>query len=124
VSSGITILVALEVAMETIDNTVVVKMLKDVAGRVKEGRSIAQPLDESKLFPQMVINMISVGEETGDLDKMLAKVAQYYTREVDNIIKNFTKIIEPVLIVFMTFIVGFIAISIFLPLTDIMQNMG
>ncbi len=123
VSSGITILVALEVAMETIDNTVVIRMLKEVAGRVKEGRSIAQPLEDSKLFPQMVVNMINVGEETGALDKMLAKVADYYTREVDAIIRNFTKIIEPVLIVFMTVIVGFIAVSIFMPLTDIMQSM-
>ncbi|MBN1492858.1 MAG: type II secretion system F family protein [Candidatus Omnitrophica bacterium] len=124
VSSGITILVALEVAMDTIDNTLVVKVLKDVSVRVKEGRSISQPLDESKLFPQMVVNMINVGEETGELDKMLAKVASYYTREVDNMIKNFTKIIEPVLIIFMTIIVGFIAVSIFMPLTDIMQSMG
>ncbi|MFC1808978.1 type II secretion system F family protein [Candidatus Omnitrophota bacterium] len=124
VSSGITILVALEVAMETLDNTIVVQALKNVASSVKEGRSIADPLQEARLFPRMVVNMVKVGEETGELDKMLGKVAGYYTREVDNMIKNFTKIIEPVLIIFMTVIVGFIAVSIFMPLTDIMEGMG
>jgi len=121
-SGGIPILTALEVVTETIGNMVVVKALRGVMAMVGEGKSIAKPLSECKVFPDMVVNMIGVGEETGALDKMLEKVAEFYDREVNNSIEIFTKLIEPVLIVVMTMVIGFIAICIFLPMTDIMQG--
>ncbi|MBL7170464.1 MAG: type II secretion system F family protein [Candidatus Omnitrophica bacterium] len=123
ISGGIPVLTCLDVVTETIGNTVVAKALKDVCSSVGEGKTIAQPLAESKLFPEMVVNMVRVGEETGALDKMLAKIADFYNKEVDNAIKTFTALIEPLLIVFMAVVIGFIAISIFLPMADIMEGL-
>jgi len=123
VSAGIPILTALDVVKSTIRNTYVTKVLEDVSVWVGEGKSIARPLEESKIFPEMVINMIHVGEETGSLDKMLSKVADFYNREVDSAIDAFTKLIEPVLIVIMTVVIGFITTAIFLPMADIMQGL-
>ncbi len=122
-SSGVPLLVALDVVLKTINNTVVLEVLQKVVERVKDGKTIAEPLEESKIFPEMVVSMIHVGEETGELDMMLVKVGEFYTRDVDYFINNFTKIIEPLLIVLMTFVIGFIAITIFLPLSDIMQGL-
>lgn len=119
-NGGIPILVSLDVVTEVVGNKVVAKALREVIASVKEGRPIAQPLEENKIFPDMVVNMIRVGEETGALDKMLNKIADFYNKEVDEAIKTFTKIIEPLLVVFMTFVIGFIAVSIFLPMADIM----
>jgi len=124
VAAGIPILTTLEVVTETLDNKVIVKALNEVTARVGEGKSIAQPLAESGVFPDMVVNMIHVGEETGSLEDILSKVADFYNREVDAAIVGFTKVIEPAMIVFMTVVVGFISVSIFLPMTDIMSGMG
>lgn len=121
-SGGIPILIALDVVTETIGNTVVTRSLKDIISRVGEGKSIATPLEESRIFPEMVVGMIRVGEETGSLDKMLEKIAQFYDREVISAIEMFTKLIEPFLIVFMTVVVGFIALSIFMPMADVIQS--
>ncbi len=123
ISAGIPMLTALEVANDTIDNMVVNKALKDVASRVSEGKTIAEPLGQTKVFPDMVVSMIRVGESTGALEEVLGKVADFYDREVDQAIKSFTKFIEPVMIVVMSIIIGFITVSIFLPLTDIMKGM-
>lgn len=121
-SGGIPILVSLDVVTEVVGNKVVSKTLREVIASVKEGKPIAQPLEESGVFPDMVVNMIRVGEETGALDKMLNKIAEFYNKEVDEAIKTFTKVIEPLLVVFMTVVIGFIAISIFLPMADIMTH--
>jgi type IV pilus assembly protein PilC len=122
VAAGIPILTTLEVVTDTLENKVIIKALHDVTARVGEGKSIAQPLAESGVFPDMVVNMIHVGEETGSLEEILTKVSDFYNREVDSAIKAFTKVIEPVMIVFMTIVIGFISVSIFLPLTDIMEG--
>ena len=122
-SGGIPVLTCLDVVTDTVGNTVVAEALKNVSSNVSEGKTIAEPLAESKIFPEMVVNMVRVGEETGALEKMLVKIADFYTKEVDNAIKTFTKLIEPLLIVFMTVVIGFIAISIFLPMADIMGSM-
>jgi len=122
-SSGIPLLVSLEVVMDTIGNLVFINKLREVSNRVRDGKSIADPLENTNLFPNMVVNMIRVGEETGELDKLLAKISDFYTRDVNSIVNAFTKVIEPLLIVMMTIIIGFIAISIFLPLTDIMHSL-
>jgi type IV pilus assembly protein PilC len=122
-SGGIPILTSLEVVIDTVGNTVVAKALQEVSARVGEGKSIAQPLGENEVFPEMVVNMIRVGEETGAIDKMLDKIADFYNRELDNTIRTFTTLIEPLLIVLMAVLIGFIAISIFLPITDLMQSL-
>jgi len=121
ISGGIPILTALKVVTETIDNEVVVSAINEVAVRVGEGKTIAVPLEEVGIFPEMVVNMIRAGEETGALDKMLSKVAVFYEREIGQITETFTKMIEPLLIVFMTVVVGLIGVSIFIPMTDIME---
>ncbi len=123
VSGGIPILTSLEVVTDTIGNTAVARILKDISATVSGGQSIAQPLGESKVFPEMVVNMVMVGEETGALDKMLVKIADFYNKEVDAAIKTFTKLLEPLLIVFMAALIGFIAISIFLPMAEIMERL-
>ncbi len=121
ISGGIPILTALKVVTETIDNEVIVRAINQVTIRVGEGKSIANPLEEIGVFPEMVVSMIRAGEETGSLDKMLNKVAFFYDREISQITETFTKMIEPVLIVFMTMVVGAIGVSIFLPMTDMME---
>jgi type IV pilus assembly protein PilC len=123
VSGGIPILTALDVVTDTIGNMVVAKVLRHVAARVEEGKPIAQPLEESKLFPDMVVNMIKVGEDTGALEKMLDKISDFYDKEVNAAIEGFTKLIEPLMMVVMAVIIGFIAISIFLPLADLMTSL-
>lgn len=123
ITGGIPILTALDVVIETIHNTVVTRALKEVSVSVGEGKSIAQPLGESGIFPEMVVNMIKAGEETGALDKMLEKVAHFYDREVDQMMQNLTKLVEPLLIVFMTVVIGFIGVSIFAPLADVMRTL-
>lgn len=123
VSGGIPILTSLDVVTEVIDNLIVVKVMKDVSSMVGEGKTISKPLGDSGIFPEMVVNMIRVGEETGALEEMLTKVSEFYNREVDNAIETFTKLIEPCLIVLMTVVIGFIAVSIFLPMADLMQGM-
>jgi len=121
ISGGIPILTALQVVSETIDNKVVVKAIKEVATRVGEGKSIANPLEEIGIFPDMVVSMIRAGEETGALDKMLTKIAFFYEREINQLTETFTKLLEPILIVFMTVMIGSIGVSIFLPMTDLME---
>lgn len=123
VSGGIPILTCLEVVTDVIDNSVVVKVMNKVSAMVGEGKSIAKPLEESKIFPEMVVSMIRVGEETGSLEEMLIKISEFYNREVESAIYTFTKLIEPCLIVIMTAVIGFIAVSIFLPMADLMQGM-
>lgn len=122
VAGGIPILTALDVCTDTIHNKIVVKTLKKVAVSVGEGKTIAQPLEDSRIFPEMVVNMIKVGEESGSLEKMLEKVSEFYTREVTNAVESFTKMVEPVLMVLMAGIIGFVALSIFMPLADLIRN--
>jgi len=122
VSGGIPILTSLDVVTETVGNAAMARVFKESAVRVGEGKPLSQPLEESALFPDMVVNMIRVGEETGALDKMLEKISEFYNREVDNAIEEFTKLIEPILMVLMAGLIGFIAVSIFLPMADLMKN--
>jgi len=122
VSGGIPILTSLDVVTDTIGNAAVEKALRDVAVEVGEGKPIAQPLAASNIFPDMVVNMVRVGEETGALDKMLDKIGEFYNREVNAAIDAFTKMVEPVLMVAMACIIGYISISIFLPMADLLVN--
>ena len=123
VTSGVPILQALNITRETAGNHVVGEAIGKVHDSVKEGESIVQPLEASGIFPPMVISMIDVGEETGQLPEMLLKVAEVYDDEVDNAVAGLTSLLEPIMIVFLAVVVGTIVIALFLPLITIIQTM-
>jgi type IV pilus assembly protein PilC len=116
VASGVPILQAIEIAGETSGNAVITEAMDDVYDSVKRGGTIAQPIGEHEIFPPMVEHMVSVGEESGQLETMLTKIAEFYEAEVDAKIKSLTALIEPLMIIFVGGIVGFIVISMYLPI--------
>ena len=124
VTSGVPILQALNIVRETSGNEVISKAVGNVHDSIREGESIAGPLRETKVFLPMVVSMIEVGEETGKLPEMLMKIADVYDNDVDNAVAGITSIIEPILIVLLAGIVGFIVISLFLPLISLIQTVG
>jgi type IV pilus assembly protein PilC len=123
VTSGVPILQALNITRETAGNSVIAKAISHVHDSVKEGESIVQPLEASRVFPPMVISMIDVGEETGQLPEMLLKIADVYDDEVDNAVAGMTAALEPIMIVFLALIVGTIVIALFMPLISIIQGL-
>src|SRR5437762_5642008 len=123
VTSGVPILQALNITRETAGNTVIARAIAQVHDSVKEGESITQPLEASRAFPPMVISMIDVGEETGQLPEMLLKIANVYDDEVDNAVAGITAALEPIMIVFLAFIVGTIVLALFTPLISIIQGL-
>jgi type IV pilus assembly protein PilC len=116
ISAGVPLLQALEITGKTAGNTVVEKAMAAVIDNVKAGGTIADPLKEASVFPGMVSHMVGVGEETGALDTMLSKIADFYEDQVDASVKALTSILEPIMIVIVGAIVGFIVISMYLPL--------
>jgi type IV pilus assembly protein PilC len=124
ISSGVPILQALDITRDTAGNEVIAKAVHRVHDSIREGESIAEPLEASGVFPLMVVNMIDVGEETGSLDSMLIKVADTYDEEVDTTIGALTSLLEPLLIVMMGIIIGFIVVAMFLPLITLMTALG
>lgn len=123
VTSGVPILQALNITRETAGNAVIAGAISKVHDSVKEGESIVQPLEASGVFPPMVISMIDVGEETGQLPEMLLKIAEVYDDEVDNAVSGLTSLLEPIMIVFLAVVVGTIVIALFLPLISIISGM-
>jgi type IV pilus assembly protein PilC len=123
VTSGVPILQALNITRETAGNTVIAKAINQVHDSVKEGESIVQPLEASGAFPPMVISMIDVGEETGQLPEMLLKIAEVYDDEVDNAVAGLTSMLEPIMIVFLAIVVGTIVIALFTPLISIIGGL-
>jgi type IV pilus assembly protein PilC len=123
-TSGVPILQALETVAGAIDNEVISGALLDARSAIREGERIADPLERSKLFPPMVLQMISIGEETGALDAMLGKVADFYEAEVDAALEALTAALEPLLIVFLGGVVGFIVVAMFLPLVEIINKLS
>ena len=121
-TAGVPILQALDITGRTAGNTVVEKAMADVIDSVKGGGTIAGPLKDSPVFPSMVTHMVSVGEETGSLDTMLNKVADFYEDQVDASVKALTSILEPVMIVVVGGIVGFIVIAMYMPLFKVYDN--
>lgn len=119
--SGVSILTALEIVGKTSGNKVVEAAVIKARSSIKEGEPIAQPLATSKIFPPMVTRMISVGEQTGKLEEMLGKIADFYESEVDAAISGLTSLIEPVIIAFLGIVVGGIVISMFLPIIKLLQ---
>ena len=127
ITSGVPILQALKITRDTIGNEVIQNAVQKVHDAIKEGDTIAAPLDESKVFPAMVVNMIDVGEETGNLDAMLMKVADIYDSEVEAAVEGMLSLLEPVIIIVLGGIIGFIVISLYLPifsLGDVVSNPG
>jgi type IV pilus assembly protein PilC len=116
VTSGVPILQSLRITKETVGNEVVQNAVQSVHDSIKEGDTIAKPLDQAKVFPAMVVNMIDVGEETGQLDQMLTKVADIYDQEVEVAVDGVLRLIEPFLIVVLGVIIGFIVIALYLPI--------
>lgn len=123
VTSGVPILQALNITRETAGNTVIARAISQVHDSVKEGESIVQPLEASGAFPPMVISMIDVGEETGQLPEMLLKIAEVYDDEVDNSVAALTSLLEPIMIVLLALIVGTIVIALFMPLISIISGL-
>ena len=123
-ASGVGVLQALNIVKETAGNEVVSNAVQKVHDAVKEGEGIAPPLSATKIFPEMVVSMIEVGEETGKLPDMLEKVADTYEEEVDNAVGALTSLIEPLMIVGLAVVVGTIVIALFLPLTKIIEKLG
>jgi type IV pilus assembly protein PilC len=123
VTSGVPILQALTITRETAGNSVIANAILKVHDSVKEGESIVHPLEVSGVFPPMVISMIDVGEETGQLPEMLLKIAEVYDDEVDNAVSGLTSLLEPIMIVFLAVVVGTIVIALFLPLISIISGL-
>ncbi|MCE5191032.1 MAG: type II secretion system F family protein [Actinomycetia bacterium] len=119
VSAGVPILSALEIVAETAGNEVVARAVKKVRSAIKEGETIAKPLSESPVFPSMLVQMIAVGEETGALDAMLSKVADFYDEEVSNAVDGLTSLIEPLMMATLGVVVGGIVIALYMPMFQV-----
>ena len=115
-SSGISILDALDISADTSDNLIIKYAIKDVKKQVERGVNLSVALSRHKVFPPMLINMVAIGEESGDLDGMLSKVADFYEEEVDRAVDALTSLIEPLMIVVIGIIIGFIIIAMYLPI--------
>lgn len=121
-SSGVPILDALDIVAKTAGNVVVEEGLNYARARISEGRNMAEPLTEAKIFPGMVVQMIAVGEQTGALDTMLNKIADFYEEEVDVAVASLTSLLEPILMVMVGAVVGVTLISMYLPIFDLAGN--
>jgi type IV pilus assembly protein PilC len=124
ISSGVPILDGLEITARTAGNAIIEDAIMAVRKAVEGGLTIAQPLRESKVFPPMVVQMINVGEQTGALDAMLSKIADFYEEEVDQAVANLLTLMEPVMILFLGVTVGGIVISMYLPLFDLISKLS
>ncbi|MBX3473536.1 MAG: type II secretion system F family protein [Planctomycetes bacterium] len=124
VTAGVPILESLNICKNAIGNVVLGEAIDKVASSIKEGETIAGPLGETGLFDDLVVNMIDVGEETGELDKMLMKVADTFDTYVDIAVESLVSILEPILIVFMGGAIGFIVIALFMPLVGLIDAIG
>lgn len=123
-TSGVPILQAMETVAGTVGNTIMSDAVLEARARIREGDRIGEPLEASKLFPPMVVHMIGVGEESGSLDFMLQKIADFYESEVESTLQSLTAALEPIMIVGLGFIVGFIVVSMFLPLVRVIERLS
>ena len=124
IASGVPILEALNITRETVGNAVVARALGQVHDSIREGESIAGPLRQSGIVDPIVVNMVDVGEETGELDKMLVKVADTYDEEVDHLVGSLVNAMEPIMIVFLGGTIGSIVIALFMPLVELIKQVG
>lgn len=114
--SGVSLIDSLEICVETIDNGVVAKDLKTVRKAIEQGKTLTEPLTKIDYFPDMVSQMIRVGEQTGQVDQMLEKVADVFEDEVNDLVSNMTKLIEPFIIVFLGGLVAIVLVAMYLPI--------
>ena len=121
VAAGVDIIKALEITGQASGNYVVEEALADVRHMVREGSTISQPLIDNPVFPPMVSQMVKIGEETGELEKMLSKIADFYEDEVDSAIASLTAIIEPLMMIGVGAMVGVIIISMYLPMFKLLS---
>jgi type IV pilus assembly protein PilC len=124
ISSGVPIMDGLEIVSKVAGNMVVEKELQYVRNQIAEGKTLSEPLRESTVFPHMVVQMIAVGEQTGALDTMLGKIADFYEEEVDDAVAALTSMMEPLLMVFLGISVGTIAVAMYLPIFTMAGKMG
>jgi type IV pilus assembly protein PilC len=124
ISSGVPILEALSIVRETAMNAVFEDAFQRVYESIREGETIAVPLRECKIVDDMVVNMVDVGEETGDLDTMLNKVADVYDEEVDVLVESLISLLEPIMIVILGLIVGTIVVALFMPLLGLLEGLS
>ena len=124
ISSGVAILDGLEITAKTAGNKVVEEAVMKTRSNIAEGKTIAEPLKDSGVFPPMVVQMISVGEQTGALDAMLTKIADFYDEEVDNAVTNLTSLLEPMLMVFLGVVIGGVVIAMYLPIFKLVTVVG
>lgn len=123
-TSGVPILQAMETVAGTVGNHILADAVLEARARIREGDRIGDPLEKSRQFPPMVVHMISVGEESGSLDYMLQKIADFYEGEVESTLASLTAALEPLLIVFLGVVVGFIVIAMFMPMIDAISNLS
>jgi type IV pilus assembly protein PilC len=123
ISAGVPILEAINITRDTTGNEVFAKMLKRVHDGIREGDSLANPLRASKTVDPIVVNMVDVGEETGELDKMLMKIADNYDDEVDTLVASLVSLLEPIMVVVLGLIVGTIVVALFMPLVSLIQSL-
>ncbi len=124
ISSGVPILDGLEITAKTAGNAVIEDSVMAVRKSVEEGKTLSGPLKDTKVFPAMVVQMIHVGEQTGALDQMLAKIAEFYEDEVDTAVAGLVKLLEPLMIVILGAIIGTIVAAMYLPLYTILGSIG
>ena len=124
IKSGVPILTALEIVEDSSGNAVVARVIKEIQSEVKQGGLISKPMESSIVFPPMVTSMISVGEETGALDEMLAKIADFYDSEVESAIESLTSLLEPFMMVFLGGMVGAVIVGMYRPLFKIFEVVG
>ena len=123
-SSGVPILDGLEITAKTSGNAIIEDAIMMVRKSVETGRTIAEPLAETKVFPPMVVQMIGVGEQTGALDAMLSKIAEFYEEEVDNAVEGLMKLMEPIMIAMLGTIIGTIVVAMYMPMFDLISKIG
>ncbi|MFW5697664.1 MAG: type II secretion system F family protein [Fimbriimonadaceae bacterium] len=124
INSGVPMMRSLEIVGETLGNAVLTEAIDNTRISIREGNKLSDPLAESGLFPTMVTHMIDVGEESGRLSEMLVKVGDFYDQEVDATVKGLTSMIEPMLIIFLGLVVGFIAVSVMTPIFTMVNEVG
>ena len=123
-ASGVSILDALDIVAKTSGNKTIEKAIYKVRAAISEGRTMAEPLEESGVFPSMVCSMIAVGESTGALDTMLGKIGEFYDEEVDQAVENLTSMIEPFMLVFLGVVIGGLVVSMYLPIFKMAGAIG
>jgi type IV pilus assembly protein PilC len=124
ISSGVPILEALNNVKDITGNMAMSKAVNRIHDSIREGESIAKPLRESKIYEPMVVNMVEIGEQTGELDTMLSKIADSYDNDIDSIVESLTSMLEPFIVLFLGVSVGTIVVALFLPLVKLMSSLG